>query len=304
MNGELRVYLNLSLLEIAPVLLAANGIYKGKTRVEHGGVMSLWGKANDLPSLDARGMSHVSGNSETQVLRSSYANPDLRIILTLAECPYRLIARRSAGVSQLIDFEGKRVGVMPNSSAAYFVDRMLRSVGLSQTSVTAVPFMAKTQAPLSLMPHALASGEVDAVAVWEPYAQACKLAAGDDTIEFCDSALYRECFNLCTRAANLQDPALRPLIVDFVRAVLAATRELKRGSDRAQALVARYSERDVNIVKNAWPYLAFPAAIPDDLVDVLLPAEVWVARETDRAPRGREALAALIDRSVLREAQA
>jgi ABC-type nitrate/sulfonate/bicarbonate transport system substrate-binding protein len=86
---------------------------------------------------------------------------------------------------------------MPNSSAAYFADRMLRGLGLSEASVPAVPFKAKIQAPLSLMSRALASGEVDAVAVWGPYAQACKLAAGGDAIEFCDSALYRECFRLC-----------------------------------------------------------------------------------------------------------
>lgn len=51
--GALRVYGNLSVLEMAPVLLAAGGIYPGKTILEHGGVMSLWGKASDLPSLTA-----------------------------------------------------------------------------------------------------------------------------------------------------------------------------------------------------------------------------------------------------------
>ena len=47
---------------------------------------------------------------------------------------------------------------MPNSSAAYFADRMLRGLGLSEASVPAVPFKAKIQAPLSLMSRALASG--------------------------------------------------------------------------------------------------------------------------------------------------
>jgi hypothetical protein len=58
----------------------------------------------------------------------------------------------------------------------------------------------------------------------------------------------------------------------------------------------------VSIVKNVWPYVTFTAAIPDDLVDVLSPTDVWVARETGCAPSGRKALAALIGRSVLREA--
>ena len=102
----------------------------------------------------------------------------------------------------------------------------------------------------------------------------------------------------------MHDVVLRPVIVEFVRAVVAATRALKGDPAQAQTLVAQYAERDVSSVKNAWPYLTFPAAIPDDLVDVLMPADTWVAKETGRAPRTRETLAALIDRSVLREALA
>ena len=99
MDGKLRIYGNLSLLEMAPVLLAARRDFAGKTVIEHGGVMSLWGKPYDLPSLDAAGKSDIAANSETQVLRSSFGNPDLRIIFTLAVCPYRIICRRSAGIA-------------------------------------------------------------------------------------------------------------------------------------------------------------------------------------------------------------
>src|SRR6266545_7587349 len=62
----LRVYGNLSLLEMAPVLLAAEQIYPGKAVLEHGSVMSLWGQASDLASLTSAGQSDVATNSETQ----------------------------------------------------------------------------------------------------------------------------------------------------------------------------------------------------------------------------------------------
>ena len=90
----LRIYGNLSLLEMAPVLLAADRIYPGKTLLEHGSVMALWGKASDLASLESAGQADIALNSETQALRSSVANPDLRFIFTVAECPYRIVARR------------------------------------------------------------------------------------------------------------------------------------------------------------------------------------------------------------------
>src|SRR3970282_1267278 len=106
----LRIYGNLSLLEMAPVLLAAGEIYPGRSTVEHGSVMALWGKSSDLASLHSAGQAHVAPNSETQPLRASVAHPDLRFIFTVAECPYRIVARRSAGISRLADLRGKRVG--------------------------------------------------------------------------------------------------------------------------------------------------------------------------------------------------
>jgi sulfonate transport system substrate-binding protein len=216
-NGDvmdtLRIYGNLSLLEMAPVLLAAEHIYRGKTMVEHGSVMALWGKTSDLASLNSAGQADVATNSETQALRASVDNPDLRFIFTVAECPYRIVARRSAGITRLADLRGKRVGTQLDSSAAYFLDSMLRTVGLTAEDVISVPFMAKTQAPLTLLPEALRSGKIDAVALWEPQVQRAKLAIGSDAIEFYDSMVYTEKFNLCTTQANLDNPPLRQRIV-------------------------------------------------------------------------------------------
>jgi hypothetical protein len=153
-KDALRIYGNLSLLEMASALLAARTVYASETVIEHGGVMSLWGKASDLPSLDAAGQSDVAAHSETQVLRSSFANPDLHIIFTLAECPYRIICHRSAGIARLADLREKKWGQCPSRRARTFLDQMLRTVGLTEQDVTTVPFMAKTQAPLSLMHQA------------------------------------------------------------------------------------------------------------------------------------------------------
>jgi NitT/TauT family transport system substrate-binding protein len=140
----LRIYGNLSLLEMAPVLLAADEIYPGKTLIEHGGVMSLWGEQTDLPSLAASGESDVAANSETQALRATFDHPDLRFVFTAAECPYRILARRSAGIAALADLRGKSVGTMPKSSAEFFLDRMLRTAG-GRAGCTIVPFISEDQ---------------------------------------------------------------------------------------------------------------------------------------------------------------
>lgn len=299
---ELRIYGNLTLLEMAPLLLAADQIYPGKAAIEHGGVATLWGKETDLPSLAAAGHSDIAANSEIQALRAAAGADDLRFVFTLAECSYRIVGRRSAGIAQLQDLRAKRIGTMPNSSAEYFLERMLAEVGLGAMDATIVPYMANSPAPLTLMPNALRDGQLDAVTVWEPQIERARLAIGDDAIELSDPSIYRERFCLCTTQAKLGDPELRRAIVAFVRALIAATERLQREPRYAQALVAQTSGLELSVVESSWPYLTFPGALPGDLLDALVPAELWVARRSGRRARSRGELSALIDDTIVRDA--
>ena len=297
----LRIYGNLSLLEMAPVLVATE-LYAGKTVVEHGSVMALWGKSSDLASLNSAGQADIATNSETQALRASDQHPDLRFIFTVAECSYRIVARRSAGITRLADLRGKRVGTQLESSAAYFLESMLRTASLAAEDVVSVPFMAHTDSPISQLPEALKSGRIDAVALWEPQVQRAKLALGNDAVEFVDPAIYTEKFNLCTKQANLDDPPVRARIVAFVRALIAAAQRLEREPQVGWPLVARAAKLDIETVSAASPYLSYPGTLASDLLDVFERQEVWIAKVQKRTPRPRAALAKLIDGSVLREA--
>jgi NitT/TauT family transport system substrate-binding protein len=300
----LRIYGNLSLLEVAPLLLAADRFYPGKTRITHGSVMALWGKASGLASLASEGQADIATNSETQILHASAENPDLRIVFTIAECPYRIVARRSAGIARLADLRGKRIGTQPDSSADFFLQVMLRTAGLGVSDVTRVPFMAKTDAPISMLPDALRGGRIDAVALWEPQVQRAKKAVGDDAIEFYDPAVYTEKFNLCTTQANLDDPAMRRRIVAFVGAMIEAVRRLKVEPEVGWRLVAETAGLDLETVRDAWPYFTYPGTLATDLIDILERQDPWVAKLQGRAPRDRATLAKLIDGSVVREARA
>jgi NitT/TauT family transport system substrate-binding protein len=227
----------------------------------------------------------------------------LRFIFTVAECPYRIVARRSAGIARLEDLRGKRVGTQAESSAEFFLDAMLRTAGLATADLDLTPFMAHTEAPISRLPQALQAGEIDAVALWEPQVQRAKDALGADAIEFYDPAVYTEKFNLCTKQANLNDPVLRAKIVAFVRALIEASRRLKVEPETGWRLVADAAKLDLATVRAAWPYLSYPGALAGDLLDVFARQEPWIARTQKRAPRSREALAGLIDESVVREAR-
>ena len=153
-SGEpLRVFGNTTTIELAPVLLAAKELGGDVVTVTNGGIPNLY----DASAAD------LATNAETQALRQSVDHRDLRIVLTVAEGFYRIVARRSAGINALPDLRGKKVATIPTTSSGYYLHKMLGTVGMSIDDVTVVPLT-----PLSRMPTALANREVDAVTIWEP----------------------------------------------------------------------------------------------------------------------------------------
>ncbi|MFA5962584.1 MAG: ABC transporter substrate-binding protein [Sphingomonas sp.] len=281
-----------------PVLLAARDHYPAGAVVTNGGIANLIGEAA-LPELGKDGLADVATHAETQALRYSVAHPEIRIILTVTEGRYRIIARRSAGIARMADLKGKRIATLATTSAGYFLARMLAQDGLSFADITPVRI-----SPLEGMAAALKRREVDAVAIWEPYGGHAARALGDDIVIFPGDGIYRELFNLNTTAANLADPIKRRQIVGFVRAIMVASTRIRRDPTSARALVAARAGFRAEDVARSWPTFAFPAALASDLLDVLTEEEKWLAVQNRRPPRSREALSHLIDSSVYREALA
>ena len=282
-------------IELSPVLVAANSFYPQQLPVGEGGITRI-----------SSGEADLATNAETQLLRESIANPDLRIIMTVTESFYRLVARRSAGIETLADLKGKRVMLPRNTSAHYFLVAMLRTVGLTEEEVELVnlPAAQGDQTGMDQMSDALARGDVDAISIWEPEPEDSIHRLGDDAVVFQDRSVYREVFNLHARAPDLADPDKRRSIVTFVRAVAEATDALKSDPETHWPHVSSITGFTTEEISWGWPEMEFPVRIIPDMLDVLEEEEVWVAKERNRVPRSRAELAGLIDPSVLEEALA
>ena len=282
---SIRVAVNMATIESAPVFLAARDATNVRMELSSGGIPLL---------LD--GTVDAATNSETQALLRSVDRPDLRIVMTVAECAYRIVARRASGIATFADLRGKKVGTPANTSAQYYLVKALRTAGVAASEVTVVPMTVPDMA------GAIAKGSVDAVSGWEPGAHDAIGALGAGAITFQPPGLYRELFDLNTTTAVLNDPVRRRALVNSVRAMVDASTQVRAKPASVWPLLSSRINVAQATISDTWTHFRFSGRLPEDILDVLVEEERWVAEVQKRTPRTRPQLAALVDDSVLREA--
>ncbi len=270
-------------LEGGPVYVADNGPQGAGFRVINGGVRNL-----------ANGGAHAATNAETQYLFAG--TPNVRILFTVAEGLYRIVGKRSAGISTLADLRGKRISLPRDTSAHYALVRMLASAGVSESDVTIVDVVTRNQ-----MAAAVIDGRADALSMWEPESQKLVDALGRDAIVFQDNKVYRELFSLYSSTEVLGDARRRGELVAFVRALFASVNEMKTKPAPHFPLVSKVTGHSVDHITRSWEHHAFPMNVPADMLDIMVEEEKWVAQKQKRAPRSRATLAAVFDPSILEE---
>ncbi|KAH7377487.1 hypothetical protein BKA64DRAFT_632531 [Cadophora sp. MPI-SDFR-AT-0126] len=294
----LKIASNTATIEYTPEVIAGKDFFtSGSITITNGGIPNLFSD----PSID------LASNAETQALRNFASHKNLRVIYTVCEVSYRIVANKKAGagIASLRDLKGKRIGTMGGTSAAYFVQRLLGTVGVKEGEYTVVGGSQCNSAPCGAgtFPYILAHGTVDAVGMWEPTVElAAQALGGSNTIIFQDRSVYREVFNLHTTAEKLKDATTRKSIVAYVRALNQAEEVFRDTPDKVFSRVASTLNMNVTFLKAVWPIHSFNGTLAADLLDVMVEEDAWVAKVDRRSAISRADLATMIDVSVLKEA--
>ncbi|ETS77991.1 hypothetical protein PFICI_10053 [Pestalotiopsis fici W106-1] len=292
----LKIAGSFNVLEYNPLLVATQDYYKGDAQVVNGGVADLFGSSN----ID------LAGNAETQALRQYANHKNLRIIYTVVEVAYRLVASNKAGVTSLSDLKGKKIGTIPSTSAAYFVQRYLSTAGgLADSDYTVVSGSNCNSAPCGAgtLPYMLAHGSVAAVGMWEPTLELAIEVLGSDAVVFQNKTVYQEVYNLYTTAEKLQNASTRKDIVAYLRALDQTAQLFTNQSASVIPRVAKTMNMNEAVVKAVWPVHDWSGGLASNLLDVLVPEDQWVAKVDRRSPISKDVLATMIDASVLAEAR-
>jgi ABC-type nitrate/sulfonate/bicarbonate transport system substrate-binding protein len=150
--------------------IASKQFYTGITSFADGG------EANIISDTSI----NLAAKAETQALRQYATHKDLRIICTVAEVAYCLVANKK-GISSLTNLKGKKSGTIPSKSAAYFVGKLLASAELKSFDYSIVSGGVCSAALCSAgkLPYILQHGSVDAIGMWEPTVQLAIDAIGE-----------------------------------------------------------------------------------------------------------------------------
>ncbi len=289
---DLKITSDTKSIEFTPALVAAEDFYPGKATVSSGGIVTL---LQDT-SVD------LGTNAETQTLRQSVTYPNLRIIFTVTETFYRIVANRQAGIETLADLAGKRIASISNTSAAYFIYKYLGTVNVTNYTLVTGGICMATPCGSSTLPGLVESGKADAIALWEPSTEIAAQALGDDAVIFQDRSLYREIVNLHSTAEKLADPEKRRAIVQFVRSLIQAQAKFRDDPESIYPRIVDAIGIQQPVLEAAWHDERYGGELVPDILDVLEEEEPWVAAQTNRTPRTRSELATLVDDSIAKEA--
>ncbi|KAL1857528.1 hypothetical protein Daus18300_010286 [Diaporthe australafricana] len=290
---------SLQVIEYTPQPYAIKNFYQGQASIVSGGVASL--PSDKTVDLGA--------NAELQGLIQYGTNKDIRMIYTIVDVPYRIVANKAAGINKLADLKGKRIGTKPGTSANYFISKLLNSAGVKDSEYTVVSGNTCMKAPCGAgtLPAQIQSKTIDAFGIWEPAPELGGQVLGNNAIFFQNATVFREIYSLFTTTAKLNDPTSRKAIVDFIRAMDRAIEAFKNTPEKVYQFVAQTMGMDAATVQAVWPVHKWVGTLGVDmdsnLIDYMVDEDVFVASQNGRQPMTRDAIAQFVDTSVIADAR-
>jgi NitT/TauT family transport system substrate-binding protein len=186
----------------------------------------------------------------------------------------RVVARRDGQLIDAGSYFKKRKRKLATSLGGgpeFFTYNFLKKYGIAKNEVEII-----SQKPED-MPAALANGSVDAISIFDPFAYIGEKQLGDKAIVFADPDIYSELYVITVHQETLdKNPGLAE---KMMRALVAAQQYVQASPDDSQAVVAKYTKLQPDVVRAVWKSFVFAPALTPLLLDYQTKEAAW-AKET------------------------
>jgi ABC-type nitrate/sulfonate/bicarbonate transport system substrate-binding protein len=219
------------------------------------------------------GQVQLATTSELPVMFNSLKRNDYAIVATFVTSPrdIKLVVRKTAGIAKVDDLMGKRVGTVLGTSAQYFLDTQLLFANVDPKAVQVVGL-----APDALK-QALQDGQVDAIAVWEPFAHFALGALASNGLVLSTPRVYTETFNLVAPRSLISSREAD--VVKVLKALLRAQEFIQQQPLLAQAVLKDQLQVDQAFVDATWADFDYKLGLNQSLIGTMEGQARWAMRE-------------------------
>jgi NitT/TauT family transport system substrate-binding protein len=267
-----------------PMTIAANTRYAGTGLVfvaqvkgyfvNEGLNVTLQPYTTGKSALDAavEGRANLATVADIPIMFAVTKGQPVSVVATIStvERDPGIIGRKDKGVLTLASLSGKRIGVTLGTSGHFVLDAFLIRQKLSTDDVTLRDLQPQELA------EALAKGDVDAVATWEPYLGSLRTQLGANGMIFYSEGIYELPFNIAGR----QDYVVShpETIKKLLRALVRAERFYKDEPNAARQIIAGALNESIESLKEVWPSYRFSVALHQSLLLTLEDETRWAIK--------------------------
>jgi NitT/TauT family transport system substrate-binding protein len=225
------------------------------------------GKASLQAALD--GKADLATTADIPIMLAAMSNVPVSVVATFfkTEHDHGIVARRDSGILTPAGLKGKRLGVTIGTSGHFVLDAFLSRQHLAPGDVTMHNLKPEQFA------GALARGEVDAIATWEPFLGNLLSQLGANGAAFYAEDIYEIPYNLAgTRAYVARNPDLMKKVL---RALARGIQDCKNEPEASRAIMEAVLKVDTSKWKAQWPTYRFKLGLDQGLILALEDESRW-----------------------------
>ena len=218
------------------------------------------------------GQAQLATVADSPIVFASFTTDRLRILATLGttRSENKIVTRKASNIRAPADLAGRKVGTLVGTSAHYLLDSAATLAGVDPSRVNVVPMQSDKMAA------ALAGGEVDALALFEPFAYNVMRSLGDQGVVLPTLRAYEQTWNLV--AAQSLVPARDRDLTAVIRALDRADAFIHREPAKARAILRQRLGLDEAALDWMWDEKIYSLNLEQSLLNTLEGQARWALR--------------------------
>ena len=210
--------------------------------------------------------------ADIPVMFAGLDNIPVSVIATIfaAKKDHGVVGRKDKGVGIAASLKGKRIGVPLSTSAHFTLDAFLNRQKLLPNEVTTRSYKPEE------LPGALAQGDVDAVAIWEPFLSTAMEKLGTNGVIFYGQDVYESIYNIVGMQSYISEHP--ETVKKILRGLISGASVCRNNPQLAQEIVSQTTKIDIGALKASWPSYRFDIVLDQGLILALEDEARWAIK--------------------------